>query len=183
MSKQEQNLLCNFRAQTIEDFNSWEWYKEDCKKRGLTICRPIIALIRSYKKFVEGLESAKSERPELINAFPVLVQLKQQNTFVWTVEKPRRMPNMKSLSKYTKNTLGTTTTGYVDSYILEKARYLWRKGQRTWCFLDFRELKHSTFRKAIMRLKEADEIEPIEPRSCPRFYSIKHPLGTLEDQL
>ena len=175
------NFLCNFRAQTLKDYKVWEWFKEDCKKRGLSICRPVIAFIQSYKKFIEGIEAIKEERSEIINAFPLLIQIKQQNTFVWTVEKPRRLPNMKTLSRYTRNTFGTTTTPYIDSYILEKARYLWRKGQHTWCFKDFRELRHSTFRKAIVRLTKADEIEHIEPRSCPRFYCIKHPLGIIED--
>ena len=164
----EQNLLCNFRAQTLDDWKDWLWFKNQCKDQGLTICRPLIAFIRSYRKFVEGID-----KPEVVNAFPVVVQLKQQNTFVYSVEKPRRTPD---LSRYIKNIFVTTISkAMADAYVLQKAQRLYLEGQKTFCFKDFSELRHGRFRKMVQRLRSKDEITTVEPRTCPRFYTLMNP--------
>ena len=120
----------------------------------------------------EGLDQAKNERPELINAFPVLVQLRQQNTFIYSTEKFRRAPSNSEFGhKY-----GTTNSSYLDNYIENKARWLWtEKGLKTFCFLDFREIKHSTFRKAICRMRKKGLIQSTKPRSNPRTYFLTDP--------
>lgn len=117
---------------------------------------------------MEGLAEAK---PEVFNGFPVIVQLEQQNTFVYSVEKPRRTPD---LTRYLRNNFVTATTSrrMAEAYVLEKAEWLFRRGQKTFCFRDFMELKHGTFRKLILSLKQRDEIIPVEPRTCPRFYML-----------
>ena len=165
----EQNLLCNFRVQTLDDWSDWIWFKDHCKTQGLTICRPLIAFIRAFRKFSEGIEN----QPELINSFPVVIQLKQQNTFVYSMEKPRRQPD---LSSYIKNIFVTATSrAMADAYVLQKAQQLYLERQRTFCFKDFGELRHDRFRKIIQRLKKKGELVPKEPRSCPRFYMLLHP--------
>jgi len=163
-----QNLLCNFRAQTLDDWKDWLWFKSQCKDQGLTICRPLVAFIRSYRKFVEGIDT-----PEVVNAFPVVVQLKQQNTFVYSEVKPRRRP---SLESYIKNIFVTATSkAMADAYVLQKAQQLYLEGQRTFCFKNFSELRHGRFRKIIQRLKQKNELVAMEPRTCPRFYTLMHP--------
>jgi len=112
---------------------------------------------------VEGID-----KPEIVNAFPVVVNLKQQNTFVYSEVKPRRKPNIES---YIKNIFVTgLSRAMAEAYVLQKAQQLYLEGQETFCFKDFGELKHVKFRKIVQRLKKKQEITPKEPRTCPRFY-------------
>ncbi|MFQ6064250.1 MAG: hypothetical protein ACE5L6_02125 [Candidatus Bathyarchaeia archaeon] len=173
MSKQQ---ICNFRAQTSEDWRDWKWFVHYCKSQGLTTCRPLIAFIRAFRRGMEGLSTAK---PEVFNGFPVIVQLQQQNTFVYSLEKPRRTPD---LSCYLRNNFVTATTSrrMAEAYVLQKAEWLYRRGQRTFCFRDFIELKHGTFRKLILSLKRHDEVIPVDPRTCPRFYMLATPPRTTQ---
>lgn len=159
--------ICNFRVQTEQDWLDWEWFKSHCRKQGITTCRVLIAYIRSYRKFWESIDS-----PEIINAFPLMIKMKQQNTFVYSIEKPRRLPN---LSQYVNNYLTVSNEAWVRSYILEKARFHWKKGQKSFCFKDYPEIKHQSFRHAILRLKQRKEVRAKEPRTCPRFYELLHP--------
>lgn len=177
MPQKSNKSLCNFRVQTQRDWENWIWFKNYCNDQGLTICRPLIAFIASFRKFAEGIETAKGERPELINAFPMLVQLKQQNTFVWSVDKPRRTPTDHSLDRFANlsKKRAITIGEYVDSYILDKARFMWMQGQRTFCFKDFIEIQHRKFRNAMSKLKRKKEIVPCTPRTNPRFYFLTDP--------
>ena len=172
MPSKKENLICNFRAQNQSDWDTWNWFKDYCSKNGITICRPVLAFLQSFRKMAEGLEKAKMERPELINAFPVLIQLKQQNTFIYQTEKPRRSPTQTAFGhKY-----GTTTICYLDAYIENKARWLWSThGLKHFCFLDFKEIKHATFRKAVCRMIKKELLQATRPRSCPRTYFLTDP--------
>lgn len=172
----EKQQICNFRAQTADDWQDWKWFVDYCRTHGITTCRPLIAFIRAFRTGMEGLARAK---PEVFNAFPVIVQLKQQNTFVYSVEKPRRTPD---LSSYLRNNFVTATTGrrMAEAYVLEKAQWLFTRGQKTFCFRDYMELKHGTFRKLVLSLKKRDELIPLDPRTCPRFYMLSSPPGTTE---
>ena len=170
--KEKQNLICNFRAQNDSDWDAWCWFKDYCSKNGITICRPLLAFVQTFRKSIEGLDQGKMERPELINAFPVLIQLKQQNTFIYTMEKPRRSPTQTAFGhKY-----GTATICYLDAYIENKARWLWNeKGLKHFMFKDFGEIKHATFRKAVSRMRKAGLLQATRPRSNPRTYFLTDP--------
>ena len=174
--KLQENPICNFRAQTIDDWVDWNWFKDWCKDQGLTTCRPLIAFIRSFRKSMEGLKEGLEQKGkrELLNAFPLIVALDQQNTFVYSVDKFRRTPKLELFLKDNFRT-GTICTRMAVSYVLEKARYLLRNGQSTFCFRDFAEMKHGYFRKTIGRLRQSGEIATVEPRSCPRMYMLMYP--------
>ena len=126
---------------------------------------------------VEGLE--KKDRREVLNAFPLIIALEQQNTFVYSVEKPRRQ--QPDLLFFQDNFRTATMKARMRlSYVLEKARYLHRSGQRTFCFRDFAEIKHSHFRKLIGKLKKSGHLAAMDPRTCPRFYRLVNPERTRE---
>jgi len=172
MEQKTKNMICNFRAQNDSDWDTWCWFKDYCSKNGITICRPVLAFVQTFRKMIEGLDQGKMERPELINAFPVLVQLKQQNTFIYQTEKPRRSPSQTAFGhKY-----GTATIPYLDSYIENKARWLWvTHGLRAFCFRDFGEINHATFRKAVCRMIKKGILQATLPRSNPRTYFLTDP--------
>lgn len=177
----KRNLICNFRAQTEQDWEDWKWFVQWCKQSGITTCKPLIAFIRSFRRSMEGLIEGleKKGKREILNAFPLIIALDQQNTFVYSIEKPRRQkPDL----LFFRNNFRTATIPLRMrlSYVLEKARYYHKCGQRTFCFRDFAEIKHSHFRKIILRLKRNGDIIPLEPRTCPRFYRIVDPRGTKE---
>ena len=180
MTAKQQELqphpICNFRAQTLDDWKDWRWFVDWCSKRGLTTCRPLIAFIRSFRRSMEGLEKGLTEKGkrELLNAFPLIIALEQQNTFVYSVEKFRRTPKPELFLKDTFRT-GTIRTRMALSYVLEKARYMYRNGQRTFCFRDFAEIKHGHFRKLVAKLIKSNELLAVDPRSCPRFYMLLQP--------
>mgnify|MGYP001158970818 CR=1 FL=1 len=180
MGHSKRNLICNFRAQTIEDWDHWVWFKDWCQDRGLTTCRPVIAFISSFRRSIEGLEEGlqKKGKRELLNAFPFIVALEQQNTFIYQLDKPRRTPKPTG-DLFLRNNYRTITMTVRRrlSYILDKARYLTRQGQRTWCFRDFMEIQHCYFRKDMQRLIDSGEIVKVEPRTNPRFYMLIDPEG------
>jgi len=165
--------ICNFRAQTDDDWTDWKWFVQWCKDSGITTCRPLIAFIRSFRRsmdgLIEGLE-ARGKR-EILNAFHLIVALEQQNTFVYSVEKPRRQ--QPDLLFFRNNFRTATITSRMRlSYILEKARFLHKHIQKTFCFRDFAEIKHYQFRKLVLQLKRSGHIVAVEPRTNPRFYTL-----------
>ncbi|MFX0202722.1 MAG: hypothetical protein ACFFCW_41995 [Candidatus Hodarchaeota archaeon] len=127
-----------------------------------------MANIRAFRKFVEGINT-----PETINAFPIIIQLKQQNTFVYSTVKPRREPKPNS---YFRNSFATfSSRASTEAYILQKVQELWKKGQKSFCFKDFPEIKYESFKQLIFRLRKAEKVIPKEPRTNPRFYALMDP--------
>lgn len=92
--------------------------------------------------------------------------IQQQNTFVYPVGKPRREPIRLNCSK--PEFSGTISRAAFEAYLMEKARDL----NRSFCFRDFAELKHNSFRKIILRLKRKGKIIPLPLRTNPRFYIL-----------
>lgn len=178
----ETKKLCNFRTQTLDDWQDWQWFKHFCHANGITTCRPLIAFIRSFRRGMDGLKEGleRKQKREVLNAFPLIIALEQQNTFVYSVEKPRRQPTSEQLFFKDNFRTATMSTRLRFSYILEKSQHLFKHGQKSFCFKDFAEIKHHHFRKLMVRLRKSGHIVTVEPRTCPRFYMLTSPPRTTE---
>ena len=156
-----QNLICNFRAPDREHFQIWQNFKEAAKNRGLDVCYLILSLCQAWLK---SDETAK-EIAQITTANQI-INLQQQNTFVYSVQKPRREPNELICSSGTQ--FRTVRSRALQAYIIERAREL----PESFSFRDFPELGHSLFRKCIMELKKRGKVIPLDPRTNQRFYIL-----------
>lgn len=156
-----QNLICNFRAPDQEHYQIWSDFKEAVRSRGLDICFVTLALCQAWLKGIEG-----SREPSQIATPSQVINLQQQNTFVYSVQKPRRQPPKLICPR--KAYSRTVTSMAFQAYVTEKARDL----QRSFSFRDYLELGHDFFRKCILKLKRRDKIIPLLPRTNPRYYIL-----------
>ena len=156
------NFICNFRAPDQERHQIWLDFKEVVQSRGLDICFVILALCQAWLKSIEqATATCQVTTPSQV------INLQQQNTFVYSVQKPRRKPP--ELISSGKAPCRTITSRLYQAYVLEKARDL----QRSFSFRDFLELGHGLFRKYALELKRRGKIFPLQPRTNPRFYILK----------
>lgn len=156
------NYICNFRAPDLEHHQIWLDFKETVRSRGLDICYVTLSLCQAW---VIGVKETSAICQ--IATPTQVINLQQQNTFVYSVQKPRREPPELICSR--KKYSSTLTSLAFQAYVTEKARDL----QRSFSFRDFLELGHNFFRKCILRLKNRGKILPLEPRSNPRFYILR----------
>lgn len=155
------NLICNFRAPNQEHHQIWLDFKEAVRSRGLDICFVTLSLCRAWLKGLERADTSQITTPIQV------INLQQQNTFVYSVQKPRREPLELLCSR--KVSSRTIISRLFQAYIMEEARDL----QHSFCFRDFPELGHSLFRKCILKLKNKEKILPLKPRTNPRFYILR----------
>lgn len=160
------NLICNFRAPNLEFYGIWQEFKQWCKDNGLDVCRVTLSNIASFMKAVESIPDPE----QMITAKGQVNIIQQQNTFVYPVGKPRREPIRLNCSK--PEFSGTISRAAFEAYVMEKARDL----KRSFCFRDFAELNHNSFRKIILRLKKKGKIIPLPLRTNPRFYILAERL-------
>jgi len=156
------NYICNFRAPDLEHYQTWLDFKHAVLDRDLDICYVTLSLCQAWLKGVDGATTT------IQIATPTqIINLQQQNTFVYSVQKPRREPPelICPRKEYTR----TLRSLAFQAYVMEKARDL----QRSFSFCDFPELGHNFFRKCVLRLRERKKIVPLEPRSNPRFYILR----------
>ncbi len=160
-TSKRRNYICNFRAPDSKHFQVWLDFKKEARSLGLDTCYLILSLCQSWLKAVEGVSSTT----QIVTHMQV-INLQQQNTFLYGVQKPRREPHemICSLGKYS----GTIRSLVFQSYITEKARDL----NRSFMFRMFPELGHDLFRKCILNLKKRGKVLPLEPRTNPRFYIL-----------
>jgi hypothetical protein len=157
-----QNLICNFRAPNPEYHQIWLDYKEAARSLGLDICYLTLTLCQAWLKAIKGKEEATR-----LSTATQIINVQMQNTFVYSVQKPRREPPelICSRKKYSR----TITSRAFQAYVMEKSRDL----QRSFSFRDFLELGHSLFRKCVLELKKRGKILPLQPRTNPRFYILR----------
>lgn len=158
---ERKNYICNFRAPDLEHYQIWLNFKEAAQSCGLDICYLTLSLCRAWLKSRDKTESIHQ-----ITTATQVINLQQQNTFIYNVQKPRREPTelICSRKEYTR----TLSSLAFQAYLMEKARDL----QRSFSFRDFAELGHNFFRKCILRLKKRGKILPLQPRTNPRFYIL-----------
>lgn len=155
------NYICNFRAPDSKHHRVWLDFKQEARGRGLDICYLILSLCQSWLKAVESVSSTT----QIVTSLQV-INLQQQNTFVYSVQKPRRDPHQLFCSRESYNR--TIRSLAFQAYVVEKARDL----NRSFMFRTFSELGHDLFRKCILDLKRRGKVLPLEPRTNPRFYIL-----------
>jgi hypothetical protein len=154
--KSKKNYLCNFRAPDKKHFDNWQNFKEFVKGEGLDICRVVDGLTSA---FMSGA-TAKIVTPDKI------ININMANQFLYQVVKPRRVPY--SLDCVKPEFRRTFSSILFEAYVLQKARMILNE----FCFRDFLELKHDSFRRIIVRLKRKGKIIPHPIRTNPRFYIL-----------
>jgi len=160
------NLICNFRAPTLDDYLEWRDYVQLVKDQGLDVCRVTLSLTKAFKEGLKnGLKSVQIQGQQQV------INISMTNHFVYQVQKPRREPY--DLSCVKPEFRRTFSSLLYEAYVLNKAREL----NRPFCFRDFLELKPDAFRRIVRRLKRKGKILTFPQRTCPQFYLL---IETLE---
>ena len=155
---QSKNLICNFRAPNLDQFMRWKMFVKWAKDNGMDVCHLTLSLT---DVFMNGQECAAQVR----NGHQV-VNIVQNNTFQYQVQKPRREPF--SLDCVKPEYQRTFSSLLFDAYVLNKAREMTQE----FCYRDFLELKHDAFRRIVLRLKQKNKIIANPQRTHPRFYFL-----------
>lgn len=163
------NLICNFRAPTVEKFNRWKTYVQWTKSNGLDVCNVTLSLVDAFMTGMEGTQQIKSSQQ--------VVNLQMNNQFLYQVSKPKQEPfTLNCVKQEFRRTFGSIV---FEAYVLEKARDL----NREFSFRDFIELKHDAFRRIVLRLKRKGKIIANPQRTIPRFYILSERLTISEENL
>lgn len=151
----------HIRANSKEEHRQLLRIKWWCQDNGTSTCVIFIDLSESL------LEASDAVRP-LKKCGSVVVNIQQQNTFVHTVQRFRRVADPGLLSFSKRDISGTAYRLAFEALVIQKALQI----SRNFCFHDFPELSPKHFRKLILHLKRKGKVAPVEPRTCPRFYRI-----------
>jgi hypothetical protein len=141
------DLICNFRAPNLAEFQRWKEYVQWAKDNGTDVCHLTLSLTDSFN----GKQ---------------VVNIQQNNVFQYQVSKPRREPY--DLSCVKKEYQKTISSALFEAYVLNKARDLTRE----FSYRDFLEIKHDAFRRIILRLRRKGKIGANPQRTLPRFYFL-----------
>ena len=155
---QPKNLICNFRAPNLEQYQRWKVYVKWAKYNGQDVCHLTLSLTDSFMKGVEGVAQVRNGKQ--------VVNIQQNNVFQYLVSKPRREPY--DLNCVRKELQRTISSVLFEAYVLNKARELTRE----FSYRDFLEIKHDAFRRIILRLRRKGKIVANPQRTVPRFYFL-----------
>jgi hypothetical protein len=155
---QPKNLICNFRAPNLDEFLRWKTYVQWAKDNGMDVCHLTLSLTDSFMKGIEGAAQVHNSGQ--------VVNIQQNNTFQYQVQKPRREPF--SLDCVKPEYQRTISSVIFDAYVLNKAREITRE----FSYRDFLELKHDAFRRIVLRLKQKGKVVANPHRTLPRFYFL-----------
>jgi hypothetical protein len=159
----KKNLICNFRAPNEQLFQRWKAYGEWVKENGLDICRVTLGLADSFMKGIEETTTIKSTSQ--------VINIQQNNQFLYQVSKPRREPyNLICVKSEFRRTFSSVL---FEAYVMEKAREI----NREFSYRDFLELKHDAFRRIVLRLKRKGKVMANPLRTVPRFYMLAERLN------
>lgn len=160
------NLICNFRAPSIEEYLEHRAFVQEVKDDGLDACRVLLGFERAYREARKSVKGAiQLQAPQQV------INLQQNNVFQYQVQKPRREPF--SLSCVKPEFRRTFSSILFEAYVLQKARDL----NREFSFRDFLELEHGAFRRIVRRLRRKGKVVANPLRTCPRFFILAERLG------
>jgi len=163
LASQPKNLICNFRAPNLSEFERWKQFVQWAKDNGMDVCHLTLSLTDSFMKGIEGAAQVRTAQQ--------VVNIQQNNVFQYQVQKPRREPY--SLDCVKPEFRRTFSSMLFEAYVLEKAWEL----NREFCFRDFLELKHDAFRRIVLRLKRKGKVIANPQRTIPRFYILAERLS------
>lgn len=153
-----------FRPATVEAYREVLRFKWKVKDLGSDICFLYCSYAQSFNAFQDGLET--KDPKALLGAN--VINFQQNNQFNYMPQVPRREPDRGLLQSSKRGISGTTYRRAMEAYVQLEALRM----PPSFCFRDFLEISPNQFRKIILRLKRRGLIEPIEPRTYPRFYRL-----------
>ena len=162
LEEQPKNLICNFRAPSLDQYQRWRVFVGWAKENGMDVCHLTLSLVDA---FLSGVESPELRLPKQN------ITIQMQNKFLYQVRHSHREPH--SLESVKPEFRRTFSSILFDAYVVEKARGL--NGE--FCFRDFLELKYSAFRRIIRRLKRKGKIIQNPQRTTPQFYILAEKLN------
>lgn len=160
---QSKNLICNFRAPSLKEYNEWKSYVAYVKDQGLDVCRVTIGLANAFMAGTDGATKALGKSQN--------VQIQMNNNFLYQVQKPRREPH--SLNSIKSEYRRTFSSILFEAYVMDKARSL----NREFSFRDFLEMKRQSFHRIVRRLKRKGRVMANPQRTIPRFYFLTEKLN------
>lgn len=81
---QPKNLICNFRAPNLQEYQRWKAYVQWAKDNGMDVCHLTLSLTDSSMRGIEGAAQVRNGKQG--------VNIQQNNVFQYQVSKPRREP-------------------------------------------------------------------------------------------
>ncbi len=160
---QPKNLICNFRAPNLEEFQRWKVYVQWAKDNGMDVCHLTLSLTDSFMKGIAGAAQVRTAGQ--------VVNIQQVNTFQYQVQKPRREPY--SLDCVKEEYQRTFSSILFEAYVLNKAREITRE----FSYRDFLELKHDAFRRIVLRLRRKGKVIANPQSTHPQFYFLAERLN------
>ena len=157
------NLICNFRAPNLEEFARWKEFVQWAKDNGMDVCHLTLSLTDSFMKGVEGSAQVRGAGQ--------VINIQQNNTFQYQVQKPWREPY--SLDCVKPEYQRTFSSVLFETYVLNKAREMTRE----FSYRDFLELKHDAFRRIVLRLKQKGKVIAHPQKTHPQFYFLTEKLA------
>lgn len=149
-------LICNFKAPSLAEFQRWKEFVQWAQNMGLDVCHLTLSLTDSFMKGIEGKVVSGQQ----------VIHIHQKNDFKYMVSKPRREPH--SLDCVKPQFRRTFSSILFEAYVMEKAREI----SREFSYRDFLEIKHDAFRRIVLRLKRKGKIVANPQRTVPRFYIL-----------
>lgn len=152
--------MCSFRAPDQAHFEDWQRFRDQCKSQGMDICRVVFFYIQAH---LTGTAEVKA--PGLT------INLQQNNTFSYEVQKSRREPyDLNCSPNFNQRTISSMAH---EALVMEHAREL----PRSFSYRDFPYLSHNSFRKIVLRLRSKGKIVPLPHRTNPRYYVLAERLS------
>jgi hypothetical protein len=168
--ERRQNLICNFRAPTLQDYEKHKAFVQQVKHDGLDACRVLLGFEDAYLASKKGQPgNSQFQTPNGIT------NIVMNNTFQYQVLKPRREPY--SLDCVKPEFRRTFSSILFEAYVLEKASHIGME----FSFRDFLELDHSSFRRIVARLRKKGKVVANPSRTNPRFYYLTSKLTASEN--
>jgi hypothetical protein len=155
---QPKNLICNFRAPNLEQYQRWKAYVQWAKDNGMDVCHLTLNLTDA---FLKGNAAAA-----LVQSGKQVINIQQNNVFQYQVQKPRREPY--SLDCVKPEYQRTFSSVLFEAYVLNKAREI----SREFSYRDFLELKHDAFRRIVLRLRRKGKVIANPQKTHPQFYFL-----------
>ncbi len=171
ISLQPKNLICNFRAQNLEEYRLWQRFKAWCEDNGNDVCKVALYQVAS---FMAAVDHAKTSSSAIVTAPGQVINIDQKNTCVHQVVRSRREPfDLSCVKPEFRRTISSIAQ---EAYIESKARRL--NGE--FSFHDFRELEYDLFRRIIVRMRRKGLIITYPERSVPQMYLLAENLAKVK---
>jgi hypothetical protein len=146
----------------MDEFIRWKQYVQWAKDKGMDVCHLTLSLTDAFMAGQKGAAEVRTAGQ--------VVNIQQVNNFQYQVSHPRREPY--SLDCVKEEYQRTFSSSLFEAYVRDKARRI----QDEFSYRDFLELKHDSFRRIILRLRQKGDVVANPKRTLPRFYYLTENL-------